>query len=124
MSVSFPHVIEECEGVVFGLLHYFPLSGAFVVYSAQVQYAVDNHSEQFGSGIHAESFGIAGHGVDADEHVAAQQLPGAVVESYNVGVVIVVEKAAVDLKNCLVVAEYIAQCACNASMAFRNTGYP
>lgn len=99
------HLFEHGEGFVFVLLHYFSFAGTFVVYAAEMQHAVDDHSHQFvavGCGLQNC---VRRDGVERDEYVSSEEFSSAVVESDYVGVVVVVQEFYVYFQDFFIVAE-------------------
>lgn len=104
--------------------HYFAFAGAFVVNSAQVQNPVYYNPVQFLIVCSSHLFGIGSYGVYRYEHVAVYGAASAVVERYNVCIIIVLQKLPVYFQNALVVTKNIVQVPYPASVAQGNLVYP
>ena len=109
---------QEFECLVLGSFHDFAFTGPFVVDAAEVQYAVDDDSVEFGRVGDAAFLGIGAYGVEADEDVAADAVVLIIVESDDVGVVVVLEVLLVDLEDFVVVAEDVGDVAHLAIVSF------
>ena len=60
----------QCKSLVISLFHYLALSGAFVVYAAKVEYAVDYHAVKFLLIRLVEQFGVALYRIERYDDVA------------------------------------------------------
>lgn len=124
---------EEGQGAVFGGFHDFAFAGAFVVDAAEVEDAVDDDAVKLLVVGGAETGGIVRgdellavrqHGVEADDHVATEDVGMDVVEGDDVRIVVVAKELVVDDKDVLVVAERVAQRAHALAIGGCYGGYP
>ena len=65
--------LAESKGTVLGCFHLFAFARPFVVLSAEVQDAMDNHTMQFLFVCLAEEFGIGTNGIERDEYIAVER---------------------------------------------------
>ena len=104
---TFRSLLSHRKCAVLGCLHDFTLPLAFVVDSAKMQYAVDNHAVQFLFIRGTDHLCIAAYCVEADENVAVDGIILAVVKCDDVCVEVVLKIFVVDLQYLCVVAEYV-----------------
>ena len=97
--------------MVLGSLHQFALAGTLVVDAAKVQDAVDDDAVQFFIIILFKQFGIGANGVQRDDQVAVQGVALVVIESDDVGVVVVTQVLTVHRQDVLVVTEQVTHLA-------------
>ena len=102
MPPMFPIAIS----MAFGLAAYGLVSG---VLWHKVKHTVNHHTQQLFLISLAEHFGIAAHRVERDKHISGDSAARGVVESDNIGVVIVLQKLAVHFQDFLIVAEDIGK---------------
>ena len=124
---------EEGQGAVFGGFHDFAFAGAFVVDAAEVEDAVNDDAVELLVVGGAEAGGIVRgdellavrqHGVEADDHVATEDVGMDVVEGDDVCIVVVAKELHVDLKDALIAAERVAQRAHALAIGGCHGGYP
>lgn len=104
--------------------HYFTFTGTFVVDTAQMQHAMHYHSVKLALVRFSYLFGIREDGIKRNEHIAAYHLATGVVESNDVGEIVMVKKLPVHLDDFIIVAEYIIQAAHNSSMFMSHFNNP
>ena len=98
---------EQCECLIFVALHYLAFAGTFVIYSAQVQNAMYDHSLQLSVVFCSYSFGIGADRVEGYEHISPEHRPKTIVKSDDVCIIIVIQILAVYLQYLFVIAEDI-----------------
>ena len=103
--------LQQVEGAVFGCLHDLALARTFVVDAAKVEYAVDHDAMQLFVERQAAVLGVRPHCIDGDVDVALYDIALAVIESDDVGIIVMTEILAVHFEYLLVVNEHITDLA-------------
>lgn len=88
-------------------LHDLTFAGTFVVYAAKMEYAVDDNTQQFSIITCADRHRIGRYSVERYEDITLDELAMSVVESNDIGVIIVIEELSVDIENLVVIAKDI-----------------
>ncbi len=117
-------LLSQGEGFVLLGFHHLACAWCFVVDATKVENAVDDDTIQLFVIRHALLFGIGAHGIERDEEVAREAVALTIVESDDVGVVVVLEILAIDFQNFLIVAEYIGNIAHTFSVRFCHPTHP
>ena len=113
---------HECS--VFSLLHYLPFTRAFVVDATKMENAVDDDAIEFFVVAFPHAFGITPHGIEGNENIAIDGVALVVVESYDVGIVVVTEELAIYFQYFLVVTKHVPQLADTTAVSLRDTANP
>lgn len=101
--------IPQAESIIFVRLHNFPFAGTFIVNAAKMKNAVDNYAQKFVIVGRTDSDGIGSDSVERDEYIAANETPGSIVKSDNIGEVVMIEKLLIDLENASIVTKNICE---------------
>ena len=99
--------LKHSNGFILFALHNLALAFTFIVYSAQMQNTVYNHSVQLLLILHTQLFAVTEHCIEAYKKVARYDILLGVIECNNIGVIIVLKILAINLENFLVVTEDI-----------------
>ena len=83
-----------------------------------------NHPQQLAPGINTEFLGIGPYGIERYVQVATQEAARTIVEGNYVGIVIVIEKTAVDFEYFLIVTKNIIDRSYNSVVGIRNPNNP
>ena len=118
------HLGETGQGAILGGLHDLAFAGPLVVDADEVEDAVNDDAVELVVVVLAELPGIGAHGVEADEEVAAHNIALAIVEGDDVGVVVVPQVLAVDLKNLVIVAEDVGHVAHTLAVGAGHVAHP
>lgn len=116
--------IENIEGGVLVGLHYLAFAGTLVVDAAKMQDAVDDDAHQFAAVWHSELLSVGGYGIEGDHNVAGDAGCPGIVESDDVGVVVMGDEFAVGLEDILVVHEKVVDVAGGEAMQFGHPANP
>ena len=85
---------------------------------------MDDDAVEFAIVVFIQLLGIGAYGVQREEEVAREDVVDRIVEADVVGVVVVVEKLAVDLQDALVAAEDVVHLPHSLAVATGHTIYP
>lgn len=105
-------------------LHYLTLTRSFVVDPAQMQNSVDYDAHQFAPIWLTKLIGIGADSIERYDDIAGDCALVGIIESDYVGIVIMIEKLAVDLQYFLVVAEKVAYLPHSPALPGRYVDYP
>ena len=94
LSILNSQFFEQREILVLLLVHLLLGARGFVLLAAEVQYAVNNHSQHLLACSCAIQAGIIAHRLDVDEDVACNKalFQVAIIEGYDIGEVVVAEE--------------------------------
>lgn len=93
------------------LFHDLTFAGSFIVDAAQMQYSVDDHTEQFSIIRFSPTLCIGCDGFEGDEHIAVDLATARVIESNNICVIIVGEEFSINIEYFFVVTKNICKLA-------------
>lgn len=105
-------------------LHNLAFAGAFVVDAAKMKQSVDNHAMQLRHIFSPDSLSIAGHSVERNEHIAADAPAMRIIERYDIGKIVMIQKLPVDLDDFPVITENICEGAEDTRMITCNLVEP
>lgn len=104
-------IFSHPQSLVLGSLHLFTFTGSLVIYTAQVQDAMNDDAVKLALILLAELFGIGTHGIEADKEVTTDDIALGIVKGDDVGVIVVLQVLAVHFQYPLVITEDVGHLA-------------
>ena len=116
--------LSQFQSLVFTTGHRFALTRSFIVDSAQVQNAVYDDAMELLVVVGPKLFGIGTDRIHTDENIAAYLIALGIVESDDIGKIIVVKIPDIYIEDVGIRTEYYGNVPYPLHLAFRHQGKP